>query len=53
MTMQKTKPQTKNTPNMSASRRKDKYVLCIHKLEIYTVMKKNESDKKWGQKSKL
>ena len=42
--MLKTKPQTKNTPNMSARWRKDKYVLCIHKLEIYTVMKKNESD---------
>ena len=49
--MLKTKPQTKNTPNMSARWRKDKYVLCIHKLEIYTVMKKNESDIKWGQKA--
>lgn len=51
----KTKPQTKNIPNMSASRRKDKYILGIHKMDtyLYIVMKKNESDIHVGQKKKV
>lgn len=39
---------------MSASRRKDKYILAIHKVEIYTVTKRNELDIHAGlKKSKL